>query len=83
MCDFAVKLTRTPYEITREDVDALCQAGFSESDAWDIAEVTAEFNFSNRMASATGMMPNAEYYAVSPSPAAAGEGKGEGPAAGH
>ncbi len=63
MCDFAIKLTRTPYEVGREDVDALCRAGFSESDAWDIAEVTAEFNFSNRMASATGMMPNVEYYA--------------------
>lgn len=63
MCDFAVKLTRTPYEVSRDDVQALLAAGFSDSDAWDIAEVTAEFNFSNRMASATGMMPNSEYYA--------------------
>lgn len=62
MCDFAVKLTRSPVDICLADVDGLRTAGFTDEDAWDIAEVAAAFNFSNRMASATGMLPNQEYY---------------------
>jgi len=62
MCDFAVKLTRTPVEVSEADVRALEAVGFSQEDVWDIAEVAAMFNFSNRMASATGMMPNDDYY---------------------
>ena len=38
----------------------------TEEDAWDVAEVAAMFNFSNRMASASGMQPNAEYYGRGP-----------------
>jgi len=62
MCDFAVKLTRAPSEVSEADVKHLRDLGFNDSDVWDVAEVAAQFNFSNRMASATGMMPNAEYY---------------------
>jgi uncharacterized peroxidase-related enzyme len=62
MCDFAVKLTRSPASIAESDVQALRDAGLSEEDAWDVAEVAAMFNFSNRMASASGMRPNAEYF---------------------
>jgi uncharacterized peroxidase-related enzyme len=62
MCDFAVKLTRTPAAVEEVDVQHLRQLGFGEEDVWDIAEVTAAFNFSNRMASASGMRPNPEYF---------------------
>lgn len=62
MCDFALKLTRRPAEVEEQDVERLRAAGFGEEDVWDIAEVAAAFNFSNRMASATGMLPNEEYY---------------------
>ena len=62
MCDFAVKLTRSPASIEEADVQRLRSAGFSEEDAWDVAEVAAMFNFSNRMASASGMRPNREYF---------------------
>jgi uncharacterized peroxidase-related enzyme len=62
MCDFAAKLTRSPSSIEEADVQRLREAGFSDEDAWDVAEVAAMFNFSNRMASASGMRPNAEYY---------------------
>lgn len=62
MCDFAVKLTRAPAAIEEADVQQLRDLGFSQEDVWDIAEVTAMFNFSNRMASATGVRPNTEYY---------------------
>jgi uncharacterized peroxidase-related enzyme len=62
MCDFAVRLTRTPSSVSEADVQALRECGLTEEDVWDVAEVAAMFNFSNRMASASGMRPNAEYY---------------------
>ncbi len=36
--------------------------GFDAEDAWDITAITALFGLSNRVASVTGLMPNAEFY---------------------
>ena len=38
--------------------------GFADEDIWDIAEVAAMFNFTNRLASATGMIPNHQYHGM-------------------
>jgi uncharacterized peroxidase-related enzyme len=62
MLDFAWKMTTTPWLIEEADRDALRAAGLSESDQFDLAETIAFFNLSNRMASATDMMPNREYH---------------------
>lgn len=62
MLDFAVKLTREPASCTLADVEHLRSLGFSEQAIFDIAEVTAMFNYTNRLASAIGMMPNREYH---------------------
>ena len=62
MLDFAWKLTATPWLIEDADRAALCAAGFDEHDVFDLAETVAFFNLSNRMASATDMMPNREYH---------------------
>jgi uncharacterized peroxidase-related enzyme len=59
--DHAVKLTRTPATMTEADVDKLRSAGWQDEDVMDITEVTALFNFSNRMASGLGWAPNPEY----------------------
>ena len=59
--DYAVKLTKTPERLTEADVDSLRDAGWSDEDVMDIAEVTAMFNFSNRLASGLGWAPNPEY----------------------
>ncbi|MEL6296889.1 MAG: hypothetical protein AAFR10_21840, partial [Pseudomonadota bacterium] len=47
-----------------EDADraALRDEGLSDRDIWDLANVAAFFNMSNRVASATAMQPNAEYH---------------------
>lgn len=63
MLDYAVKLTKTPVECSADDLASLRQHGFSDEALFDIAETAAMFNFTNRMASATGMMPNREYHA--------------------
>lgn len=64
MLDYAIRITNDPANCTEADIDELRELGFSDEDIWDIAEVAAMFNFSNRMASATGMLPNREYQAM-------------------
>ena len=62
--DYAVKLTRTPHAMVEDDVRTLRNAGWSDEDVMDIAEVTGLFNFSNRLASGLGWAPNPEYEAL-------------------
>lgn len=63
MLDFAWKVTKASAEIVEADRQALRDAGFSDRAIWDIAEVAAFFNMSNRMSSAVAMRPNPEYHA--------------------
>ena len=63
MLDFAAKVTTASATIEEADRTALRDVGFSERDIWDIANVAAFFNMTNRVASATGMQPNPEYHA--------------------
>ncbi len=63
MLDFAAKVTTASATIEEPDRQALRDAGFSDPDIWDIANVTGFFNMSNRVASATAMLPNQEYHA--------------------
>ncbi|MFN8494295.1 MAG: peroxidase-related enzyme [Caldilineaceae bacterium] len=62
MLDYAVKITRTPVECSETDVEQLRALGFSDQAIFDIAETAAMYNFTNRLASATGMIPNREYH---------------------
>jgi len=62
MLDYAWKMTATPWLVEDADRDALRAAGLSNDDLFDLAETVAFFNLSNRMASATDMMPNREYH---------------------
>jgi uncharacterized peroxidase-related enzyme len=64
MLDFCWKLTETPWEVGEEDRASLRGAGFSDRDIWDISAVAGFFNMSNRMATASGNEPNAEYYST-------------------
>ncbi|TVS00357.1 MAG: alkylhydroperoxidase [Rhodospirillales bacterium] len=62
MLDFAWKLTLSPHDIGDADRQALRDAGFSDQDIFDICDVAAFFNYTNRMAHGLEMMPNAEYH---------------------
>ena len=64
MLDFAVKITVHPVDCTPADHDVLRDHGFSDEAIFDIAETAALFNFTNRMASALGMMPNRIYHQI-------------------
>jgi uncharacterized peroxidase-related enzyme len=64
MLEYALKITRNSVDCGPADIERLRGVGFSDEDIWDIAEVAAMFNFSNRLANATGMMPNREYHSM-------------------
>jgi uncharacterized peroxidase-related enzyme len=59
--EYAVKLTRDPTSCTEADLEVLRGHGLSDEEVWDVAEVTAMYNFTNRLASASGQLPNPEY----------------------
>jgi uncharacterized peroxidase-related enzyme len=64
MLDFAVKLTKDPGACDEGDIEALKAHGFGDEDVWDIIEVASMYNFTNRLAMATGMLPNREYHSL-------------------
>jgi len=64
MLDFVWKLTIEPWSIVEADRAGLRKAGFKNRDIWDIAAVAGFFAMSNRVASATEMKPNDEYYSM-------------------
>jgi uncharacterized peroxidase-related enzyme len=61
ICAYAEKLTLRPREVTHEDLQTLLDAGLTLEEAWDVAEIAAMYNLTNRMAMATNMLPNEEY----------------------
>ena len=63
ICAYAEKLTLSPREVTREDLQTLLDVGLTLEEAWDVAELAAMYNLTNRMAMATNMLPNPEYSA--------------------
>src|ERR1019366_9514092 len=62
MLDFAWKMTTAPHLVDEADREELRAVGLTNDDIFDLAETVAFFNLSNRMASATDMMPNREYH---------------------
>jgi uncharacterized peroxidase-related enzyme len=65
ICAFAEKLTLRPVEVEPADVQSLLDAGLTQEEAWDVAEIASMYNLTNRMAMATGMLPNREYHDLS------------------
>ena len=65
MLDFASHLTRSPATVAEDHVQALRDAGFSDSGIWDLSNVIGFYNMSNRVAIASDMRPNPEYHSQS------------------
>lgn len=63
MLDFAALVTTASATIEESDRETLREHGFSDRDIWDIANVAAFYNMTNRVASSTAMKPNEEYHA--------------------
>ena len=52
---YALKLTRTPAQISADDIEDLRAAGLTDAGIHDAAAVTAYFNFVNRIAQGLGV----------------------------
>src|SRR3954469_19115648 len=63
-CAMWGRLTLGPGESTEPDLDERRSHGLSDEDAWDVVEVASMYNFTNRLAQATGQIPNPEYHAL-------------------
>jgi len=62
ICDYAERLTATPHLMTEADLEGLAAAGLDDNEVWDVVEIASMYNFTNRMALATGQQPNVEYH---------------------
>jgi uncharacterized protein YciW len=52
---YVEKLTRTPGEMVKSDIDSLRSVGFSDRDILDIATVAAYYAYVNRIADGLGV----------------------------
>ncbi len=57
MLYFAVKLTKDPKRMRPEDLEPLKRQGFDDAAIHDIVQVTALFNYYNRLADGLGIDP--------------------------
>ena len=57
MLDFAIKLTHSPQEMTREDVEGLRAHDFSDTQIHEITQITGLFAYYNRIADGLGIDP--------------------------
>jgi uncharacterized peroxidase-related enzyme len=55
MLDYAAKLTRTPAQVSRADVDRLRQVGFDDRGILQINLIASWFNYINRVADGLGV----------------------------
>jgi len=57
LCDYAVKLTLTPGDMSKADVVKLNDAGFSDQQVTVAVQVVGYFNYINRVADGLGVEP--------------------------
>jgi uncharacterized protein YciW len=55
MLRYAAKLTRTPSEMARDDVESLRAVGFTDADVLHVAEVVSYYAYANRIADGLGV----------------------------
>jgi uncharacterized peroxidase-related enzyme len=55
MLDYAYKLTLTPWEMVKADIEALRSQGFSDRAILDINQITAYYAYVNRIADGLGV----------------------------
>jgi uncharacterized peroxidase-related enzyme len=62
LCEYAEKLTLRPAEVTEADLQPLRAVGLDDHQIMELVQVIGMFNMTNRISSALGFMPNAEYH---------------------
>ena len=64
MLDYAIKITRQSVDCTEADIEALRAHGYSDEDISDIINTAAIYNFNNRVANASGYLPDRENHGL-------------------
>ena len=64
MCAYAEKLTLHPAEVTEADLEPLRRVGLDDHEVVELVQVVGMFNLTNRVSTALGFVPNAEYHAM-------------------
>lgn len=55
ICDYASKLTVSPWEMEETDLDAMRREGLSDRDILDVNLITSSFAYVNRIADGLGI----------------------------
>ena len=61
MLDFAIKLTLRPGEVVADDLEVLRRHGFDDAAIHDVVQVTALFNYYDRLADGLGVDPEPDW----------------------
>ncbi len=64
MLELAIKITLESHNVTESDLERLHQYGFDDAAIFDIAEIAAMFNLTNRLINTLGGKPNLEYHSM-------------------
>jgi uncharacterized peroxidase-related enzyme len=62
MAQYAELLTRHPEQVGLADLEALREVGLGDHEIVELVQIVGMFNMTNRVSSALGMVPNAEYF---------------------
>lgn len=64
MASYAEKLTLHPAEVTEADLEPLRAVGLDDHQVLELVQVVGMFNLTNRVSTALGFVPNAEYHST-------------------
>ena len=62
MARYAELLTRHPEQVGQSDLETLREVGLGDHEIVELVQIVGMFNMTNRVSSALGMVPNAEYF---------------------
>jgi uncharacterized peroxidase-related enzyme len=60
--DYAVKITRNSVECSEADIESLRGHGLTDEDIYDVVQTAAIYNFNNRVANASGFLPDRAFH---------------------
>lgn len=60
--DYAVKITRNSVECSEADIESLRGNGLTDEDIYDVIQTAAIYNFNNRVANASGFLPDRAFH---------------------
>jgi uncharacterized peroxidase-related enzyme len=64
MAEYAEKLTLHPADVVEADLEPLRAVGLDDHQIMELVQVVGMFNLTNRVSTALGFVPNAEYHSL-------------------